>query len=66
MEEEAHGGFYLVCDHGKHRNAKRYNVTPKKKMHNRTVLQKETRYIISLREPSRNPHMFGGGASGCL
>ena len=21
-----YGGFYFVCDHGKHRNAKRYNL----------------------------------------
>ena len=25
IERHTYGGFYFVCDHGKHRNAKRYN-----------------------------------------
>ena len=63
---ETYGGLYFVCDHGKHRNAKRYNivcnfvqggetrVTPKTVPFSKTNL---TNYITELREQSRNPHI---------
>ena len=56
-----YGGFYFICDHGKQRNAKRYNtllggetkVTPKIV----PCSKKKTCCILPLHEQSRNPYM---------
>ena len=59
------GSFYLVYDHGKHRNAKRYNfgcnllggetkVTPKVV----PFSEKKPHCEMSLHEQSRNPHVL--------
>ena len=57
------GGFYFVCDHGKHRNAKQYKfvcicllggekeVTPKIV----PFSKKKPHYRVSLHKQSRNP-----------
>ena len=64
--EQLYGGFYFVCDHGQHRNAKRYNFGRNfshppclsQKLHPKSYrLAKRTHYIVSLHEQSRNPHI---------
>ena len=66
-----YGGFYFVCDHGKHRNAKRYNfgcnfviryetkVTPKTAPFSETDLIIN---VVALHKQSRNPHVRDAGS----
>ena len=57
-----YGGFYFICDHGKHRNAKQYDVVcnlfvrgAKQKLHPRSYhVAKTAHYDISLHKQISN------------